>query len=198
MKKLLIPCALLGIITLWILTSTAFAHNVLSREPCPSQRFPNEICFFHVVKKGETISRILARYNSAEVILFPEDLSRVPENRDILERKRPLRFKNAWDYLLPDDVIVFPFLAQTTLQEARVEDLAYQLNWLETTQTILGERLRDLEEGWYNRRLNSSLYYLLWFLSLAVITFLVLVTVIMVTRRRRTTASRRAQNRSGA
>jgi hypothetical protein len=153
--------------------------------------FPAEPCFFHVVKNGETGARILARYNSPEVTLFFEDLSAVPENLYILKRERPLRFKNAWDYLLPDDVIVFPRLTRTILWEVRLVDLTNQVSWLETTLTILGEQMRDLKEDKW-----PMLFFFLPF-GVAVV-FLVLAVIIAVTRIWRTIASKRAQNQSGA
>ena len=196
MKKSLILCALLGIIISGILVSPASAHNVLSREPCPSQRFPNEICFFHVVKNGEITSRILARYSSSEITLSLEDLSKVPENLYILKRERPLRFKNAWDYLLPEDVIVFPFLYQATLWEARLEELTHQLSWLETTFISFDEQLRDLKERIYNLRLGSFLFFAMGIAAFLVFG-LIFGMVIAAIWTRRTIASK-TQTRNGA
>lgn len=212
MKKLLIACGLLG----WMLVSTASAvsiasaHDVLSKEPCPSKMFPAEPCAFHLVKKGETGARILARYNSPEVAVYFEDLSEVPVNLYILERERPSRFKDAWDYLRPEDVIVFPFLSKETVWEAWRKKIANHLSWQETTLGVLGEKLRGLEEKQDNLEVMGIIFIVFLVAAILVLGWAVIEAILAIKARREIIADRisdsdvdvsgknKAQNRSGA
>lgn len=209
MKKLPIIYALIG----WMITSVvpavsiASAHDVgvLSKELCPSKMFPAEPCAFHVVKKGETGVRILARYNSPGATLFFEDLSEVPENLYILERERPPRFKNAWDYLQEGDIIVFPFLSKAVLREAWQKEVARQLSLKEATFAVWNERMHNLEKKQENLGIivtTSIIFLTAAFLFLAAV--LVVLWIRYVSSKSVSiafvsdTPADKSQNRSGA